>query len=81
MKYFDDDGAGGGGGEAVLVGHDVVDGVGGRLGSVDDDVGDDRAVEVGFDTEIFVLLGRGDDCAEVVVGIADVDVRGVRAVD
>jgi hypothetical protein len=38
-------------GEAGLVGGDVVDGVGCDLRCVEDDVGDERAVEVGFDAE------------------------------
>lgn len=78
LRRQDVDGAGGGAGG---VRGDVVDSVGGRLGRVDDDVGDERAVEEGLDAEVEVLLRAGDGGAEVVVGTADTDVRGVRAVD
>ena len=57
---FDEDGAGGGGGEAVLIGHDVVDGVGNGLGCVEDDVAHERAVEEGLDAEVEVGRGAGD---------------------
>lgn len=80
LRRQDVDGAGGGGGAGGVRG-DVVDGVGGRLGSVDDDVGDERAVEEGLDAEVEVLLRAGDGGAEIVVGVADVDVRGVVALD
>ena len=61
------------------VGGDVVDGVGRGGRGVEDDVADQRAVEEGVNAENFRLLGRGDDCAEVDVGVADMDVRGVLA--
>jgi len=49
--------------------------------NAEDDVAHERAVEEGFDAEIFVLLGRGDDYAEVAVLVAHVDVRGVLSGD
>ena len=44
--------------EAALVGRDVVDCVGGRLRRVEDDVGDERAVEEGLNAEVEVRFGR-----------------------
>jgi len=45
---FDDEGPGTGRGKAVVVRSDVVDCVGGYCARVDDDVGDERAVEEGL---------------------------------
>ena len=49
-------------------------------GRVEDDVRDEGAVEVGLYAEVFVLLGRSDNGAEVRVAIRNLDVRGVFAV-
>jgi hypothetical protein len=70
---LDDDGSCACGGEAGLVGHDVVDGVGCRLGCVEDDVAHELAVEKCFDAEVEISLWAGDRCTEVVVGVADGD--------
>jgi len=67
---LDYDGASGGCGETVLVGHHVVDGVGGDLAGVDDDLAFERAVEERGDAEVEVLLWAGDGGAEVGVAVA-----------
>jgi hypothetical protein len=60
---------------AGLVGGDVLNDVGCGCARVDDDVAHERAVEEGFYAEVEVGKWRGDYRAEVVVGVADVDVR------
>ena len=55
---LDDDGAGGCCRGAGGVGGDVVDGVGGDARGVEDDVGDECAVEVGFDAEVIKLARK-----------------------
>jgi hypothetical protein len=59
-----------------LVGRDVLNGVGCGLGRVQVDGVHRCAVDIGGDAEIEVGLRAGDDCAEVVVGSADVDDGG-----
>jgi hypothetical protein len=65
----------------LAVGGDVINCVGGGLGGVDLNRGEGSAVEEGLDAEVEVLLWAGDGCAEVVVGDADLDDRGVLAID
>ena len=63
-----------------MVDGDVVDGVRGLAACVEHDVGDQGAVEVGFEPQVVVhVVGYG--CAEVGVAVADVDGCGVVAVD
>jgi hypothetical protein len=57
---FDDDGAGGSCRVAIGVGGDVVDRIGSDLAAVDDDIGRERAIKEGADTEVEVGL-RADD--------------------
>jgi hypothetical protein len=76
QRGSNDDGAGAGRGEAVLVGGDVVDGVGGYLGRAENNAADQRTIEERADGEVVtgaVFGGR----AEVLVRIADVEVRRV----
>jgi hypothetical protein len=61
---LDDDDSCAGGLEAVLIGGDVVDGVGCGLGRVDLDGVHGRAVDVGGDAEVEVGLRPLDDGAE-----------------
>ena len=62
------------------VGGDVVDGVGCHLRGVDDDVARKRAVQECFVAEIVALVVV-HDCAEVGVGVADMDYRGIVSLD
>jgi hypothetical protein len=63
------------------VGGDVVDGVGGHLARVEDDVADEGAVEEGLDAEVKVARRAGDRGAQVGISVADVDDRRVVASD
>jgi len=57
-----------------------LNGVGGDVGGVDDDVADERAVEEVLQAEVEVGCRAGDGGAEVLVGRSDRDVRRVVAV-
>lgn len=67
------DDQGGGGGEAGAVSDDVLDGVGGGNGLVDDDRLHRHAVHERMYAEVEVGFCPGDGRTEVLVGIADVD--------
>ena len=66
---FDDDDSCAGGREAVIVRGDVVDGVGGYLARVDDDIGYQRAVEEGLVAEVGIARLAG---ARVIHGRAKI---------
>ena len=77
---LDNNCAGAGRGVALSVGSNVVDGVGGDLRRVDEDVADERAIQKCFVAEVMALVVV-HDCAELGVGVADVDRCGIAALD
>jgi hypothetical protein len=77
---LDDNRAGAGARIAPGVRCDVVDGVGGELRGVDQNIPRENAVDEGAVREIVPLV-VGDDRADVVVGVANLDCRWIVAQD